>query len=352
MRTGRLWAALALAGITGCSNLAPTVNTDAAPAGDVGYVAAAFSNYGTGGMGFGFGLRGPGEDVLMSFDGPLVPGMVAETRMGLVAVPPGEYSVDNWVTFNAFRKIVTKQLVDGDLSSTFTVRKGQVVFLGRFGASSSNGFKKITFRLQSERTSAADAQAWLLRVYAKFSGAPFDCVLCTGPRPAPPAAAAKPAAAAVDTPAVAQPRAPKEEPPAKAEPAAAPPPVHAKLAPRSDAVPDGGLVLHLFRPGGDYAGWGLTTWETTEAGKVKKMLAGLASPMVASGVDEFGAYWVLQAKDYGDRRVGFLLHKEKERDAAGLERAWFPPAARQVWLNSGDGEVYFSREKAIGARGR
>lgn len=74
--------------------------------------------------------------------------------------------------------------------------------------------------------------------------------------------------------------------------------------------------------------------------------------MAATGVDAFGAFWVLRESDYGDRRVGFLLRKATQRDTAGLDRAWFLSASRQIWLNAGDPEVYFKPEKAIAARSR
>jgi hypothetical protein len=355
MHSKGLVSVLALAAMAGCANLAPTVSVKAPPDPNIGYIAAAFSDRGTRGTGFGLILSGPDrKEVVMSFDGPPVSGPVAPTRLGMIAVPPGEYYVDFWVTFSAFREVLTKQQMHGALASSFTVRQGQVVYLGwLFGSTATGvGTRKnksavtITASMGSQDLDLGFATSMVRSGYPKFSAAPVECVLCsraptTPPPPRDTAKATPERSGDAELPAT------KEQPPDTRE---APPPVRTKAAQR-DAVKPGTLVLHLHRADGDYAGWGLAVWETNEAGKMRRMIAGLANPMAAAGVDDFGAYWVLEASDYGDRRVGFLLRKASDKDAAGLNRAWFPGASRQIWLNSGDAEVYFSREKAVAARG-
>lgn len=190
MRLGLAGAVLVLAAMAGCADLAPTVKADVAPDEGVGYVAAAFSDLGTRGAGFGLGLVGPdGKELVLSFGGPPVAGMVSDTHLGMIAVPPGGYQVTYLVTFSAFREVTSKGAVQGALSAPFWVKKGQVVFLGRFGATTTPGFKKVTFRLESERTRLAEAQSMLRSGYPRFAEAPVECLLCEGAPPIRPAAA-------------------------------------------------------------------------------------------------------------------------------------------------------------------
>jgi len=314
MRRGGLWAAVAVVFTLSCAGAAPSVGASAAPDANVGYIAGAFSNQGTRGFALGFALFGPdGKELVLAFDGPMAAGTVSATRLALIAVPPGEYQVQDWIAFSALGQKLSRSAVDGSLSEPFVVKSGQVVFLGRFGARTT-GFSKVTFSVHAEKTSGADALAMLRSGYPRFSETPVACVLCSSPVPGPGTTASPPAPVRdrVATPVAA----PVSDP--VATPAAAPertaPPAKAP-SPRSAALPSTGaprpgtVVLHLHRPDGDYAGWGLTTWETTEAGKPRRMISSLAEPLAGAGVDAYGAYWVLRESDYGDRRVGFLLRK-------------------------------------------
>lgn len=346
MREGRFWAPVVVVAFAlSCAGAAPSVGASAAPDAKAGYIAGAFSNQGTRGFGLGFAVAGPdGKRLVLAFNGPRAAGTVSDTRLALIAVPPGRYRVEEWIALSALGQALTRSAVDGPLSQPFVVKSGEVAFLGRFGARTA-GFGKVTFSVHSEKTSGADALAMMRSGYPRFSEAPLACVLCSSPVPGPATTASRPAPVAdpVATPAAA--------PAPTAPPATAPPP-RADPLPSTGAPRPGAIVLHLHRPDGDYAGWGLTTWETTESGKVRRMVSSLAEPLAATGVDAFGAYWVLRESDYGDRRVGFLLRKAKQRDSAGLDRAWFLSASREIWLNSGDPEVYFQPAQAIDARQR
>jgi hypothetical protein len=204
MRFESAGAVLVLTVMAGCADLAPTVKADVAPDEAVGYIGAAFSDLGTRGAGFGLGIVGPdGKDLVLSFGGPPVAGMVSDTHLGMIAVPPGGYQVRYLVTFSALREVTAKGPVSSPLSAPFWVKKGQVVFLGRFGATTTPGFKKTTFRLETERTRLEEAQAMLRGGYPRFAEAPVECLLCEGAPPVrPPTADPAHAGAGKDRPLV------------------------------------------------------------------------------------------------------------------------------------------------------
>lgn len=205
MRSGGLWALLFLSSVSGCVSDAPMVMTDAPPDPDVGYVAAAMLNLGTRGAGYGLGVIGPdGRKVDLTFDGPMVPEAAAETRLLMVALPPGTYVLDSLVIFGPLRNVNGRTALRGGTRRSFLVTRGQVVFLGRFSARTS-GFFSTTCTLRSEPTSSGEALAMVRRGYPRMSELPVGCLLCSDPvagaRHEPSAPAPGAAAASAEAPA-------------------------------------------------------------------------------------------------------------------------------------------------------
>jgi arabinogalactan oligomer/maltooligosaccharide transport system substrate-binding protein len=126
--------------------------------------------------------------------------------------------------------------------------------------------------------------------------------------------------------------------------AAAEPPVTPEIK-----LSDGKVAIHYHRPDGKYEGWGLHTWGVAEDGVVRP-LPGVtwATPLEPNGRDDFGVYWVVPAKSYGDGRVSYIIHDDTSKDCAE-DSAFSYPKVREVWVVSGTCAPFVSRQKAVAA---
>jgi hypothetical protein len=128
-------------------------------------------------------------------------------------------------------------------------------------------------------------------------------------------------------------------------------------------APEGKVALHYFRSGGDYTGWGLHSWESfqkkEDAGDewAKKELSdrplkGVAwnKPLPQTGKDDFGVYWVMDAKDFENGRVNYIIHKGDVKDQCNKDMFWLVKDSRDAYVNAGDCKVYTSKEDALKAR--
>ena len=128
-------------------------------------------------------------------------------------------------------------------------------------------------------------------------------------------------------------------------------------------LPEGKVAIHYFRAGGDYDGWGLHVWESfqkkEEAGDewaAKEMtdrpLKGVSwfKPVDQSGKDDFGVYWLLDAKEFDNGRVNYIIHKGDTKEQCNQDKFWVIKDSRDAYINAGDCKVYLSKEDALKAR--
>ncbi len=128
-------------------------------------------------------------------------------------------------------------------------------------------------------------------------------------------------------------------------------------------APEGKAAVHYFRPAGDYGGWALHVWESyqkkEEAGDEwakKEMsdrpLKGLSwfKPLPQSGKDDFGVYWLLDAKDFENGRVNYIIHKGDKKDQCNQDKFWLIKDSRDIYVNADDCKIYLSKEDALKAR--
>ncbi len=126
-------------------------------------------------------------------------------------------------------------------------------------------------------------------------------------------------------------------------------------------LPDGRVAIHYFRAKGDYEGWGLHAWESfqkkEEAGndlaskeRGDRALSGWRNALPASGTDDFGVYWLLDASEFGNGRVNYIIHRGDSKDQCSADKAFLIADAREIWVNSGDCNIYKSKEEALKAR--
>jgi hypothetical protein len=128
-------------------------------------------------------------------------------------------------------------------------------------------------------------------------------------------------------------------------------------------LPDGKVALHYFRPDGNYGGWGLHVWESfqkkEEAGDEfaekplsDRPLKGVnwGAPMQQSGKDDFGVYWLLDAKEFDNGRVNYIIHLGNAKDQCNKDMFWLIKDSKELWVNSGDCKSYLKKEDALKAR--
>jgi hypothetical protein len=123
------------------------------------------------------------------------------------------------------------------------------------------------------------------------------------------------------------------------------------------------VKIHYNRPDGSYDGWGLHVWESfqkkEEAGDewaAKEMsdrpLEGVTwfKPVKPTGKDDFGIYWELPAKEFGNGRVNYIIHKGDKKEQANQDKFFLIKDGAEAWVNSGDTKVYQSKDEALKAQ--
>lgn len=128
-------------------------------------------------------------------------------------------------------------------------------------------------------------------------------------------------------------------------------------------LPDGKVAIHYFRADGSYDGWGLHVWESfqkkEEAGDewaAKEMtdrpLKGVSwfKPVPQTGKSDFGVYWLLDASEFGNGRVNYIIHKGDKKDQGNKDMFFLIKDAKQIWVNAGDTKIYLSKDEALKAR--
>lgn len=128
-------------------------------------------------------------------------------------------------------------------------------------------------------------------------------------------------------------------------------------------LPDGKVAIHYYRPDGSYDGWGLHVWESYQKkeeagdewakkeGADRQLKAGMwFAPLKQSGKDDFGVYWLLDASEFGNGRVNYIIHKGDSKEQCAQDKFFLIKDSREAWINSGDCKTHMSKEEALKAR--
>jgi hypothetical protein len=179
----------ALAGLmlllTGCvTNLAKPLSNDAAPSQKNGVIAASIVSLSA--TGVAFVLHNDQTNVEYALSLGEGPGKLENVTRKVIAteVPPGEYQIKQWETFQTFAKaIYTKSdVTNASLSAPFTVQAGQVIYLGDFLV---QGVQRYGFRSYSMNWQIVPEPLTFNGAHSLFTGAfpayahnEFSCRLC------------------------------------------------------------------------------------------------------------------------------------------------------------------------------
>ena len=117
------------------------------------------------------------------------------------------------------------------------------------------------------------------------------------------------------------------------------------VPPRDGAPID--VRIHYNRPAGDYGDWGLHVWQVNDAGQYIADYPGVSwpSPLVRSGVDDYGAYFDIRASQFTNPAAagfGFIVHPPGQGGDPGVDRVLKFTDGNTFWLRSGDATVYRS----------
>ena len=73
-------------------------------------------------------------------------------------------------------------------------------------------------------------------------------------------------------------------------------------------------------------------------------------PLPISGRDDFGVYWLLDAGEFQNGRVNYLIHRGDQKEQCGDDKFWLLRDSREAWVVARDCKVHLSREEALGAK--
>jgi hypothetical protein len=120
------------------------------------------------------------------------------------------------------------------------------------------------------------------------------------------------------------------------------------------------VTVHYFRPDGKYDGWGLHVWESFQKAEEAsdewaqkqqndRPLEGVSwfKPVKPTGKDDFGITWTLPAKEFGNGRVNYIIHKGDTKDQCSKDMFWMIKDSKDAWVVSGDCKVYMSKDEAL-----
>jgi uncharacterized protein YceK len=190
----RLMGYLASAGLgvllSGCaSNIAPTLTADAAPNTANGVVAGEFSSLATTGVAFILHNTQTNAEYALSLGDKAKADNGAYQQVVAIDVPPGEYVIKQW---EAFAPVTKKLYAQSDLTipllnKPFTVRAGQVTYLGSFAVSGSETYANGTNRVDETRhwgvralpVSSHASEVSFAGAYPAYAKSEFTCLMCT-----------------------------------------------------------------------------------------------------------------------------------------------------------------------------
>jgi len=309
----RGWSVLAISlSVSGCLHAAQAVvDKTSAPQDGQAYLAASFSveeHAQFFWLGFVDAL---GREYVMAISSTPRKGFLAEDRLEMIALPPGEYRLAFWSQDR------TDLPRNHPLATPFRLAPGHVLFLGRFDARVVERGTTLTFSMTPRPLPADEASQLFTAAYPGFARAPLECLLCTAPAPGASAAA-----------------------------------VPARLD-ADDFSRAHDVVIHFHRAEG-YRDRGLHAWETFDDSAERRELrrATARKLMPATGNDDFGAFWVLNDLAFRNGLVNFAVREVGRRSDQSPQRTFRVSEGHEVWINDGDPKIYFSRSEAVAAQAR
>ena len=102
------------------------------------------------------------------------------------------------------------------------------------------------------------------------------------------------------------------------------------------------IAVHYHRPGGDYAGWSLWTWEHPGGANARALRP--------SSIDTFGAVFLVRVP--APAAGGFLPFHPDSGRYDRPDRIWEPACGLEVWIKSGVAQLFTKRPSLAPSLGR
>lgn len=185
-------AALGILLLSGCASsnrlsIQPIMDAKQSPATGSAYVAGMFSwDWEPGKMGFGLDIvnTATAERYVIPFGTETAMPSAAVDYFALVQLPPGEYRVENWLTYSSKKTELMSQtgfMPDSMAAQPFTLAPGEIAFIGSFVARnvqnrSSDDISPWSVRQQ--QLSLPSVQKALSKKYREFATLPLTCPSC------------------------------------------------------------------------------------------------------------------------------------------------------------------------------
>jgi hypothetical protein len=173
--------------LSGCvTNMAKPLSNDAAPSHTNGVIAASIVSLSATGVAFIVHNDQTGIEYALSLgEGPSKLKNVTR-KVVATEVPPGEYEIRQWETFQSFAKAIYNKsdLTIAGLSVPFSVQSGQVIYLGDFLVQGVEGYNfrsySIRWQIVAEPLTFNGAHALFTGAFPAYAHREFSCTLCQG----------------------------------------------------------------------------------------------------------------------------------------------------------------------------
>jgi hypothetical protein len=172
--------------LSGCvTNFAPPLNGDIVPSGTSGVIAGEFSRTAPTGVAFIVHNTKTNAEYALSLGENSRVAKDVTQQVIAIDVPPGDYVISQWETFDLLTKKLYGQFVQSisQLATPFTVRAGQVTFLGSYYVSGSETYSRreetTHWRVVPQTISFNDAHVSFVVAYPAYSKSEFACLQCT-----------------------------------------------------------------------------------------------------------------------------------------------------------------------------
>lgn len=182
----RLFIIAVLAGITaGCAIPEKPIAPEALPSKSSGYVAGSVVA-GTSGFSLAFVLKNiesSTEYIFQFSETKSLNNMVkaGDVDTSLISLPPGTYQATRWIVYNSFwgaGDASKNKFSEGFLTKPFTVKSGEVAFLGKMYVEWYFKGAYYQYYARPEFISIQDAKDALSSKFPKFSELDLQCVFC------------------------------------------------------------------------------------------------------------------------------------------------------------------------------
>jgi hypothetical protein len=173
--------------LSGCvTNLAKPLSNDAAPTHANGVIAASIVSLSATGVAFVVHNDQTGVEYALSLGEGPSKRKNAVRKVIATEVPPGEYEIKQWETFETLGKAIYNKsdVTNVRLSAPFTVQSGQVIYLGDFLVQGVEryGFRSysINWQIVPEPVTFNGAHTLFAGAFPAYAKKEFSCRLCRG----------------------------------------------------------------------------------------------------------------------------------------------------------------------------